>query len=174
MPSNWLGTFYHLLMKPWNQAEIPPPMSGENLFHGSWGKGPIYLVDQKLGFDPKFGFDPIFGKNPNLWDLQPLGQGIGERGCPPKYYKPSRWLKTLWGTVKILHEKLWGVQNYLLSKHLLKMGHNFPQFSAIFPTTFVPQGYAIENIHIYIYIYIYIITSYGCPAEKSWVMVHEL
>ena len=57
--------------------------------------GPIYLVDQKLGFDPKFGicpnfwdlsqflgFDPIFGKNPNIWDLQPHGQGIGERGCP--------------------------------------------------------------------------------------------
>ena len=27
------------------------------------------------------GFDPSFGKNPNLGDLQPLGQGIGERGC---------------------------------------------------------------------------------------------
>ena len=39
-------------------------------------QGPIFLVDQKLGLDP------IFGKNPNFWDLQPLRQGIGERGCP--------------------------------------------------------------------------------------------
>ena len=60
-----------------------------------WVFGPIYLVDQKLGYDPKFGIwpnfwdlsqflgiDPIFGKNPYFWDLQPLGQGIGDRGCP--------------------------------------------------------------------------------------------
>ena len=44
-------------------------MQGRNI-------GPFYLVDQNLGFDP------IFGKNPNFLDLQPLGQGIGERGCP--------------------------------------------------------------------------------------------
>ena len=57
--------------------------------------GPICLMDQKLGFDPKFGiwpnfwdltqflgFNPISGKNPNFWDSQPLGEGIGERGCP--------------------------------------------------------------------------------------------
>ena len=57
--------------------------------------GPIYLLGQKLGFDPKIGFcpnfwdlsqflgfDPIFGENPNFWDLQPLGQGIGKEVAP--------------------------------------------------------------------------------------------
>ena len=73
------------------------------------------------------GFDPIFGKNPNFWDLQFLGQGIDYRGkrLPLRYYKQSRWLKTLWGMVQILGEKLWGVRNYFLRKHLLKMDRNF-------------------------------------------------
>ena len=31
--------------------------------------GPIYLVDQKLGFDPKFGICPLFRIWPDFWDL---------------------------------------------------------------------------------------------------------
>ena len=37
--------------------------------------------------------------------------------CQPK---PKRWLKTLWGMVQILHEKLRGVQNYFYSSFLIK------------------------------------------------------
>ena len=32
------------------------------------------------------GFDPIFGKNPNFWDLQPLGQGIGGKRGKKKIF----------------------------------------------------------------------------------------
>ena len=101
--------------------------------------GPIYLLGQKLGFDPKFGWDlsqflgfvPIFGIWPNFWGKIPifgtynlLDKALGKR-LLLRYYKQSRWQKMLWGMVQILHEKLCGVQNYFLRKHLLKMDRNF-------------------------------------------------
>ena len=67
--------------------------------------GPIYLVDQ-IGIWPNFW--------EKSWFLGFVTSRTGYRGkrLPLRYYKPSRWLKMLWGMVQILHEKLWGVQNY--------------------------------------------------------------
>ena len=89
-------------------------------------------VTQKFGISTQFlGFDPMFGIGPNFWEKsQFLGFATswtryrGKR-LPLKYYKRSRWLKTLWGMVQILHETLLGVQNYFWSKYLLTMDRNF-------------------------------------------------
>ena len=66
--------------------------------------GPIYLVDQKLGFDTKFGIWP------NFLEIIPIfGKKI-----------------PIFGICNLLdHEKLWGVQNYFLRKDLLKIDRNF-------------------------------------------------
>ena len=78
----------------------------------------IYLVDQKLGFDPVFGIWPNFWEKSQFLGFATSQTRYRGKRLPLRYYKPSRWLKTLWGMV---HEKLWGVHNYFLCKHLLKM-----------------------------------------------------
>ena len=139
-PADMLGIFLKFFGGwPWENAAyvsvFPNPRDIWDLFIW-WTKN--WDLTQNLGFDSIFGiwpnfwdstqflgFDPILGGKSQFFGFATSWTRYRGKRLPLRYYIPSRWLKMLWGLVQILHEKLWGVQNCFLRKHLLKMGHNF-------------------------------------------------
>ena len=78
-----------------------------------------------LSGGPKIGIWPNFGDLTQFLGFATSRTRYRGKRSPLRYYKPSRWLKTLWGMVQMLHTKLWGVQNYFLRKRWLKMDCDF-------------------------------------------------